>query len=376
MMTKADKTVFSFAGCRVEASLFKPENGVGEAHFMFHPELCTGKDLFPPFLEQLEAILNAFCEVEALELFRGMCFQFGRLFIKDFKENFIVAEQFLSNIPCTVSIIGQPPLDGSDVSLWLYASTGGVSHNGYEHIWTAGAHSEQTTPFQQAEAIIGGYAGQLVQRGCTLADNCMKTWFFIDNVDTNYASFVLGRKEVFDRNNLTADTHYISSTGIEGVSHSTVSMDAYAVKGIVPQQVTFLRGLSHLSSTIVYGVTFERGVAIQYGDRRHILISGTASIDKMGNVVHIGNIHSQTLRTFDNIEVILKEAGASLKDVVLCIVYLRNISDFQVVDGLVRGTLPDIPTIVVLAPVCRPQWLVEIECIALTSEGDSRFKSL
>ena len=35
-----------------------------------------------------------------------------------------------------------------------------------------------------------------------------------------------------------------------------------------------------VNRTYEYGVTFERGTAVTYGDRRHVFIAGTASIDR------------------------------------------------------------------------------------------------
>ncbi|MFN2115781.1 MAG: sugar phosphate nucleotidyltransferase, partial [Anaerolineae bacterium] len=54
-------------------------------------------------------------------------------------------------------------------------------------------------------------------------------------------------------------------------------------------------------TTIDYGVTFERGIRIRFGDRSHLHISGTASIDKCGEIVHPGDILKQTERTVANI---------------------------------------------------------------------------
>ena len=55
-----------------------------------------------------------------------------------------------------------------------------------------------------------------MEQGCKLADNCIRTWFFVQNVDVNYAGVVKARNEVFVTQNLTEKTHYIASTGIGG----------------------------------------------------------------------------------------------------------------------------------------------------------------
>ena len=35
---------------------------------------------------------------------------------------------------------------------------------------------------------------------------------------------------------------------------------------------------------------------------------------------------------------------------------------------------PDIPRVITLAPVCRPTWLIEMECMAISKKGDSAFR--
>ena len=109
---------------------------------------------------------------------------------------------------------------------------------------------------------------QLMGQRCTLASHCVRTWFFVQNVDVNYAGVVKARKEVFITQNLTEKTHYIASTGIEG-RHADpsvlVQMDSYAVDGLEPGQIQFLYAPTHLNPTYEYGVTFERGTAVTYG---------------------------------------------------------------------------------------------------------------
>lgn len=132
----------------------------------------------------------------------------------------------------------------------------------------------------------------------------------------------------------------------------------------------------YLNPTYEYGVTFERGTAVEYGDRKHIFISGTASIDNRGEVVYPGNIAGQTRRMLLNIEALLKEAGSSLADLAQMIVYLRDIADYPIVRDLMEQQFPDVPKVIVLAPVCRPGWLIETECIAIKAGGNPEFRNL
>ncbi|MEE1288891.1 MAG: Rid family hydrolase, partial [Bacteroidaceae bacterium] len=96
-----------------------------------------------------------------------------------------------------------------------------------------------------------------------------------------------------------------------------------------------------------------------------VYISGTASIDNRGEVVHVGDIRKQTLRMWENVEKLLEEAGMTMEHCAQIIVYLRDTADYKLVNQMFAERFPEIPTVITLAPVCRPTWLIEMECIAI-----------
>ena len=118
----------------------------------------------------------------------------------------------------------------------------------------------------------------------------------------------------------------------------------------------------------------ERGTAVDYGDRRHVFISGTASINNKGEVVHTGNIVKQTERMLENVEVLLREADCSFADVGQMSVYLRDTADYHVVNRIFAERFPDTPYVIVYAPVCRPGWLIEMECMAVKAIDGNTFE--
>ena len=145
-------------------------------------------------------------------------------------------------------------------------------------------------------------------------------------------------------------------------------MDTYSIRGIKQDQIQYLNALDHLCRTSKYGVTFERGVSIQYGDRQHVYISGTASIDNKGEILFPESIEKQTERVIENIKALLNFASCKLSDVAMALVYLRDLADYEVVKKIVDGMISGIPYLILIAPVCRPAWLVEMEVIAISDE--------
>jgi enamine deaminase RidA (YjgF/YER057c/UK114 family) len=153
-------------------------------------------------------------------------------------------------------------------------------------------------------------------------------------------------------------------------------MDAYAVDGLQPGQIHHLYAPTHLNPTYEYGVSFERGTYVDYGDRRQVFISGTASINNRGEIMYPGDIRRQTQRMWENVETLLAEAECTFEHVGHLIVYLRDIADYTVVCEMFEERFPNIPKIYLQAPVCRPGWLVEMECMAvkpITNEAYSPY---
>ncbi|MBR1469047.1 MAG: hypothetical protein IJ605_02890 [Prevotella sp.] len=331
---------------------------------------------------QLEAMLAAFSQLQQTEL-RGAEPVFKRYFLSDASNQADVLMNYeLESPDCAVSIVQQAPLNGTKIALWAYLATkmqrralpGSLyeaRHGQYRHLWLAGACNSAKDSERQTRIILNDYVMQLANEGCSLADNCIRTWFFVNEVDLNYGGVVKARNEVFITQNLTDKTHFIASTGIGGRQANAQvlsQMDAYAIDGIGQAQIHYLYAPSHLNRTSDYGVSFERGTYIDYGDRRHVFISGTASINNKGEIMHQGDVVAQCRRMWENVETLLAEAGCTYDDAAQMIVYLRDPADYQIVKKLFEERFPDRPWVIVHAKVCRPGWLIEMETMAIKAQ--------
>lgn len=341
-----------------------------------------------PFEQQLQHIQQAYVSVVKEELADDAVAVFRRYFLSDAANQAdLVMAWECENAFCALSVVQQAPLNGTKIAIWTWFQTGvsvetekngmlKATHNGYTQYWTGGAFNRASNSEYQTRLLLNDYVMQLTEEGCKLATDCIRTWFFVQNVDVNYVGVVKARKEVFITQDLTEKTHYIASTGIGGRNADPavlVTMDTYAVKGLKPEQIQFLYAPTHLNPTYEYGVTFERGTAVHYADRTQVFISGTASIDNKGNILYPGDICQQAARMLRNISALLTEAGATTEDIQQAIVYLRDTADYQVVEHFLAENYPGLPHIIVHAPVCRPGWLIEMECIAVVPSENTAF---
>ena len=122
--------------------------------------------------------------------------------------------------------------------------------------------------------------------------------------------------------------------------------------------------------------SFSRGLRLDLGDYRLLIISGTASVDELGETAHIGDFRAQCWRTYRNITSLLEAEGASWKDVVKCTCYLRDIErDYEEFNKIRTAffrwlELDPLPASVgIQARLCRENLLVEIEALAILKKN-------
>ena len=368
-----------------EIAVMNKEGKAKELQVMLHVLPVDNFDV------QVGTLCETIKEILCDSLFADTLPVFCRCFLSDAANQFQQAKFVISDLlQCTVGYIQQPPLDGSKIALWIQMQTGvicqnsgshALEHNGYTHYFSSFTDLEipESVSYQQARWLLEKYEKQLEDLECSIDRHCMRTWFFMRDIDANYKGFVEARKENFIANGLTKDTHYIASTGIQGcaANHAVkVLMDAYAIKGLEEGQVTYLYAKDCLNPTYDYGVTFERGVQLDYGDRRKVLISGTASIDNEGVVLYEGDIKKQVIRMWNNVEALLNEAECTSGDMIQIIVYLRDVADYHCVKKMFDEKFCGVPALIVLAPICRQGWLVEMECMASKYLYNSKFRDL
>ena len=379
-----NKTYLKELGATIELTMFAPKGKTAEWHAMLHVE-PRGET----FLGQYSRIRQAEAHLLAAKEMANAKPVFKRYFLSDATNQRPLMPQ---DDTCTVSYIQQPPLDGSKLALWIYLQRGTevipnadslrstlVRHNGYEHLWTMGMTTSEGSSYGQTEQLLVDYEQLLETYDMTLEDNCIRTWFFVRDVDTQYKGLVVARWENFALHGLVPETHYIVSTGIGGNPSdpkALIQLGCYALKGFKPEQQRYLYATSHLNRTSEYGVTFERGTLLRFGDRNHAIISGTASINNKGEVMHEGDVVMQTRRMWENVEKLLEEAGMTMDNAAQIIVYLRDNADYENVSRMFAEKFPNIPTVFTLAPVCRPSWLIEMECVAIQEAKNNDYKDL
>ena len=106
--------------------------------------------------------------------------------------------------------------------------------------------------------------------------------------------------------------------------------------------------------------------------KRMIYTAGQVSIDERGRLVGADDLAAQTTQAMHNVGLALAAAGGSFANIVKITTYVVNYQpEHRTVIGKARapffeGEMPPASTLVGVAALALPEWLVEIEAIAVT----------
>jgi enamine deaminase RidA (YjgF/YER057c/UK114 family) len=102
-------------------------------------------------------------------------------------------------------------------------------------------------------------------------------------------------------------------------------------------------------------------------------ITGTVAVDKDGSVVGPGDAYQQARFILEKIETVLKQAGASMKDVVRTRMFVTDISrweEYGRAHGEFFQTIRPCTSMIEVKGLIAPEYLIEIEATAIISADE------
>ncbi len=106
------------------------------------------------------------------------------------------------------------------------------------------------------------------------------------------------------------------------------------------------------------------------GPAKTVYISGQIALDKDGTVVGAGDMKAQAEQVFKNLQAALETAGATFSDVVKMNTYITDMDKAPVVREVRAryfGETAPASTLVQVVHLARPEFLLEIEVIAIVA---------
>ena len=105
-----------------------------------------------------------------------------------------------------------------------------------------------------------------------------------------------------------------------------------------------------------------------------LYLSGQTPVDPATGKLIDGDVDAQTMRAFDNLELVLGDAGLTMDDVIKCNVYLTDMADFPAMNGAyARRFAKPYPARTTVAVAGLPlSARVEIELVAKKPRKDGK----
>ena len=219
----------------------------------------------------------------------------------------------------------------------------------------------------------------LVNQGASYL-NVVRTWIYLKDILQWYPDFNQVRNEMYQQfklipanggQRLPESIYLPASTGIMG----TNTLDAASVMdvlAIIPGSTNNII-IKHEAgvrqkSPYRYGSAFSRAVRITEQDITHVMLSGTAAIDETGRSLFPGDARSQIQKTLEVIGKLVEKEGASLKDICEATVFLKRPEDIdEYYRVMADWNLIDLPSVVVIADICRAELLFELDAVVALS---------
>ncbi|OGP13791.1 MAG: reactive intermediate/imine deaminase [Deltaproteobacteria bacterium GWA2_54_12] len=114
---------------------------------------------------------------------------------------------------------------------------------------------------------------------------------------------------------------------------------------------------------------YSQGVSIG----RHLFLSGQIPIEPLSGELVTGSIEAQTRQVLKNLQGVLEEAGATMRDVVKTTVYLKDLSAFAEMNAIYGEFFTDpYPARATVEVSALPKGaLVEIDAIAVIGDENA-----
>ena len=227
------------------------------------------------------------------------------------------------------------------------------------------AERSPNKPFDETFSAFGELERELGAAGMDFS-NVVRTWLYADRILDWYSDLNRARDTFFKARGVYG--RYVpASTGIgwSGGSGDRIVMGAFAAQAKGPGSIEVEALPSPLQCpALEYGSSFSRAAEVRTPGWRRVIVSGTASIEPHSHAVaHVGDIDGQIDCTMRAVEAIYASRGMSWRDVTGALVYVKDAAYRESWEAWLKAH-PEYPrehSRAIVADVCRPEWLFEIE---------------
>ena len=223
---------------------------------------------------------------------------------------------------------------------------------------------------EQARNVFLRMEEALQKEGMTFA-HVVRTWFYLDNLLDWYGEFNAVRTAFFHERKIFQGLVPASTgVGIPNARGAALVGGVLAVKPRSPRVNVFAVPSPLQCPALDYHSGFSRAAEVQVPGRRHLYISGTASIDLHGASTHDNDIDGQIERSMAVVDAILASRNMTCaKNTTRAVAYFLHPKDIPRFTAYCQTHgLSKLPVTSIQATVCRRELLFEIELDAVAEE--------
>jgi len=127
------------------------------------------------------------------------------------------------------------------------------------------------------------------------------------------------------------------------------------------------QGKTKLAPPEVFQPPFPYSLGIVAQGKRSIYVAGQVALNEKGELVGKDDPEAQARQVFNNMKIVLATAGAKMDDVVKITMIIKNGADFPKIGGVRKEFFkePYPASTAFIAPLLNPDWLVEVEAVAV-----------
>jgi 2-iminobutanoate/2-iminopropanoate deaminase len=127
------------------------------------------------------------------------------------------------------------------------------------------------------------------------------------------------------------------------------------------------QGKTKLAPQQVFQPPFPYSLGIAGQGKRTVYVAGQVALNEKGELVGKDDPEAQARQVFTNMKAVLAAAGAKMDDVVKITMIIKNGADFPKIGGVRKEFFkePYPASTAFIAPLLNPDWLIEIEAVAL-----------
>jgi len=207
-----------------------------------------------------------------------------------------------------------------------------------------------------------------------LVTDIARTWIYLNNINNYYENFNQARRDFFNYVEIDYSVNSSAlpaSTCVGGRGNNSSSCMQILCVNKKDDNLAVTRVYNDLQNEAEgdqykFKSTFSRGLILERKNVVELQISGTASINKSGETIHVNDPYKQIEYTLKNIENILKKANMDFEDLCVSTCFFKEPQYYAFYKELKKKLkIENIPCNHMVGDICRTDLLFEFDGIAV-----------